>query len=381
MPITINNVAESTTIVIVVLIATFLLSFRQSQHSDLFPISVTQELKGLGILMVIFAHISYMLVTDYRFLYPLSTVAGVGVDLFLFMSGYGLTVAMLKKPLPTLDFYKRRLIKVLIPFWIVLLTLFIADAGLLHITYPLPYMVQSFLGWFPHAYAFKDVNSPLWYITWMLMFYALFPVLFMAERLWLTAIIFAVISNTLVLLNPLDLQANWLHRLHTNAFSLGILLVWLLRDTNRLEKLMKFRNESNSIERYIFITVMILFTTYMATHLNAKDWSGTIQLLKTLGINGSYFIEQTSSLLTMTGLIIVFSMKKLDNKLLSLFGVYSYETYLLHWPLMARYDVFFHNFPAWLAVLSWLVAFLAIGWLLQKITVPLGTWVDNLIKA
>lgn len=379
MPITITNVAESTTIVIVVLLAAFFLSFRQSQHNDLFPLSVTQELKGLGILTVVFSHIGYMLVTDSTFLYPLSTAAGIGVDLFLFMSGYGLTVAMLKKPLSAIDFYKRRLIKVLIPFWVVLLALFVANASFLHITYPLPYMIQSFLGWFPHAYGYEDVNSPFWYITWMLMFYALFPLVFMAERLWLTAIILAVISNLLVIFNPLDLQANWLHRLHTNAFSLGILLVWLLRNNQWREQLIKFRNESDGITRYVFITVMILFAAYMAAHPNAQDWPAITQLFKTMSIQ-NYVIEQTSSLLAMMGLIMVFSMKQFDNKFLSLFGVYSYETYLVHWPLMARYDVFFHTLPAWLAVLLWLVTFLAIGWLLQKITVPLGAWVDNAVK-
>lgn len=379
MPITITNVAQSTIIVIVVLLAAFFLSFRPSKHSDLFPVSVTQELKGLGILTVIFSHISYMLVTDYTFLSPLNIAAGIGVDLFLFMSGYGLTVAMLKKPLSTLDFYKRRLIKVMIPFWVVLFILFVANAVFLNITYPLPYMVQSFLGWFPHAYGYEDVNSPFWYITWMLMFYALFPVLFMAERLWLTAIIFAVIANLLGAFDPLDLQANWLHRLHTNAFSLGILAVWLLQDKQWGEKLSKFRNESDGFGRYIFIAVMILFTIYMVAHLNSSDWPETAQLLKSLGVK-AYVFEQTTSLLTMIGLITVFSMKKIDNKLLSIFGVYSYEIYMLHWPLMAHYDIFFHTLPAWLAVFCWLLAFLAIGWLLQKITVPLSVWIDNMLK-
>lgn len=380
MPITITNVAQSTTIVIVVLLAAFFLSFRQSQHSDLFPVSVTQELKGLGILTVVFAHISYMLVSDHKFLYPLSMAAGIGVDLFLFMSGYGLTVAMLKKPLSPVEFYKRRLIKVLIPFWVVLLLLFIADAFFLHITYPLPYIVQSLLGWFPEANGYVDVNSPLWYITWMLMFYALFPVLFMAKRLWLTAIIFSVLANFFTVLDPLHLQANWLHRLHTDAFSFGILMAWIVRDTQCGEQLTRFRNDSDGFIRYACIATMVLFTVYMVTQLSAKDWSETAQVLNRIGMNDRFVIEQTASILAMIGLIMVFSIIKIENKLLTLFGVYSYETYLVHWPLMSRYDIFFHTLPAWLAVFCWLLSFLAIGWLLQRITVPLGVWIDNMLK-
>ncbi len=115
MPITVTNVIASNYIVIATLVALFLLSLRKTQHTDLFPISITQELKGLGIL-VVFSHIAYMLVTNTGFMYPLSTIAGVGVDLFLFMSGYGLTLGMLKKPLSALAFYKRRMIKIFIPF-------------------------------------------------------------------------------------------------------------------------------------------------------------------------------------------------------------------------------------------------------------------------
>ncbi len=377
MPITITNVAQSTAIVLVVLLAAFFLSFRKTQHSDLFPIVVSQELKGLGILMVVFSHISYMLVTDHHFLYPLSIAAGVGVDLFLFMSGYGLTVGMLKKPLPAVNFYKRRLIKVFIPFWVVLIALFVADAGLLHIYYPLPYMLQSVLGWFPTAYGYGDVNSPFWYITWMLMFYALFPLLFSAERPWLTAIMLAVIANLIAAIDPFNLQANWLHHIHTNAFSLGIVFAWLLSSKNNVvEKFTALRNESSSRVRYVIISFMVLFAGYMVLHSSPSDWPTLSELLKTLHINIK-LIDQTSSLLVMMALIIAFSLKKLDNKFLYLFGVYSYETYLLHWPLMSRYDVFFHNLPAWLAVFVWLSAFLAIGWLLQKITPPLGVWIDS----
>jgi len=382
MPITITNVTESTTIVIIALIAAFLLGLRKTQHSDLFPIAVTQELKGFAILTVVFSHICYMLVRGNQFLYPLSIAAGVGVDLFLFMSGYGLTVGMLKKPLLALDFYKRRLIKVFIPFWLVIIALFVTDAGFLHIYYSLPYMLQSVLGWFPYANGYVDVNSPFWYITWMLMFYALFPLLFSAERPWLTAIILAVIANFIAFLDPLHLQADWLHRLHTCAFSLGIVFAWLLRDSkdqknNLVEHLKWFRNESNGIGRYLIIGFMILFAAYMVSHGSAKDWSALSELLKTLNIDSSSFINQATSLLTMMALIIAFSLKKLDNKFLCLFGIYSYETYLVHWPLMYRYDVFFNHFPAWLAVFFWLLAFLVIGWLLQKITPPLGAWIDS----
>ncbi|MFY4820684.1 acyltransferase, partial [Aliarcobacter butzleri] len=102
-PITLtDDTILSTNIVIAVVLLVLFLTFKKSQHTDVFPISVTNELKGLGILTVVFAHFAYMKVTNADFLFPLSIIAGVGVDLFLFMSGYGLSVGMIKRPMKTL---------------------------------------------------------------------------------------------------------------------------------------------------------------------------------------------------------------------------------------------------------------------------------------
>lgn len=256
MPINITDVPLSNNIVIATLIIVLLLTFRKSQHSDVLAISVTEELKGLGILTVVFAHFAYMKVTNPEFLFPLSIIAGVGVDLFLFMSGFGLTISMTKKPLGAIEFYKRRLIKIFIPFWVTLILLFLADAIFLKEYYSASYMIKSALGWFPTALGFGDINSPFWYITWIIMFYALFPILFNAKKPWITAILLALIATIIGTINPLNLGDNWLHRLHTLAFSFGIIFAWLLKDskvnpTNKLVAYTKNLRDGNSALKYI----------------------------------------------------------------------------------------------------------------------------------
>ena len=82
----------------------------------------------------------------------------------------------------------------------------------------------------------------------------------------------------------------------------------------------------------------------------------------------------------MVALIIVFSLKKLDNKFLSIYGVYSFEVYLIHWPLIGRYDVFFDFLPSWAAVIVWLISFILVSILLHKIVVPISAWVDKIAK-
>ena len=380
MPITITNVPEANMIVIIALIAVLLITLRKSQHTDVFPVSVTQELKGLGILTVVFAHFAYMLVTNAEFLFPLSIIAGVGVDLFLFMSGYGLSVGMLKKPMPVMEFYKRRLIKIFIPFWVALIIIFAADAIFLNINYTPSYITQSLLGWFPTAVGFGDVNSPFWYITWMIMFYALYPIVFSVKRPWLSALILAVIATLLGVYNPFDMGDNWLHRLHTLAFPLGIVAAWLLMKTKEKEnKLVKyledFRNKSSGVLRLLIIAAMFALVVYMSLHTTANHWPILTSIL-----GKGYFVEQLTSLVIMFAFIVIFSLKKLDNKFLAIYGLYSFEVYLIHWPLIGRYDIFFDIFPAGVAVIAWIITFILISWVLQKIVTPISAGIDRLVQ-
>src|SRR5574344_919062 len=374
-----DDVQLATQIVIVAFLLVVFLTIRKSSHTDVFPVSVTNELKGLGILTVVFAHFTYMKVNNWEFLYPLSTIAGVGVDLFLLMSGFGLTVGMMKRPMGTLEFYKKRVIKIFIPFWIALIIMFIADFIFLDKNYGFMYMIKSALGFFPTADGFADVNSPFWYINWMMMFYILFPLFFIKKAPWLTAIILAVIALIVGGVNPLDLGSNWLHRLHSVAFSIGIVMAWLLaikpNEKNKLvESIKNFRDNSN-LPRYLVILVMALIVAYVSQHTSAKDWP-TVKAI--LGEN--YLVEQLACVVIMMAFVVIFVLKKVESMFLAIYGAFSYEVYLIHWPLMGRYDVFFDYLPSWAAVIVWMVVFILVSMLLQKLVTPVSNFVDKITK-
>ena len=369
----------STFVVIAFAILVLFTTLKQSSHNDIFPISVTNELKGLGILTVVFAHFAYMKVTNAEFLFPLSIIAGVGVDLFLFMSGFGLTVGMLKRPMKTVDFYKKRVIKIFIPFWIALIIMFIADAIFMDKTYSVGYIIKSMLGFFPTADGFGDVNSPFWYITWMIMFYLIYPLVFFKDKPWLSAIILAVIATIIGTFNIFDLGSNWLHRLHTVAFSMGIILAWLLQvkegKKNRfIEYIKDFRDNSKDM-KYIIIFIMLAVVFYVSQRTGAGSWPALTSIL-----GQGFFVEQLMSIVIMLAFTVIFILKKVDSKFLTMYGVYSYEVYLIHWPLMAKYDIFFVYLPAWAAVIAWLVAFILVSMLLQRLVTPVSNFVDKIAK-
>jgi peptidoglycan/LPS O-acetylase OafA/YrhL len=358
----------ATWIILAVLVAWLLLSIRRNASTDILPPSVSNELKGFGMLTVLFGHIGYFLVNDWHFLKPLSIMSGVGVDVFLFLSGYGLTVGMMKKSLPALEFYQRRMIKVFLPFWVALIGFFILDAVVLDRTYPLHYILRSVVGLFPVADMATDVNSVFWYITWILFYYLLFPLVFIRSKPWLTAIILFIIGQGIVELNP-----DWfklvirLYEVHTVALPLGVLSAWLLyKNTGEQKPLrdtLKDWRIQLSTPHYIgLMLILAAIFVWFATHS---------------GVNKGPLKEQSVNLIILLSAVSFFTLKKFSFGLFDFFGKYSYEIYLLHWPLLSRYDYFFAHLPAWLAMFAYLAFFVALAWLMQRVTEPLGSFFDK----
>jgi peptidoglycan/LPS O-acetylase OafA/YrhL len=367
----IANAVLQTWLLIVAMIIALTLSARRTTANTLLPIGVTQELKGVAILAVVFGHIGYFLVDDNRFLFPLSIGAGVGVNIFLLLSGYGLTLGLLSKPLPALEFYRRRMIKIFIPFWCALIAFFVLDAFVLHRTYSSTYIVRSLFGFFPRADMADDINSVFWYITWILFYYLLLPLLFMPRRPWLTALLLYLSGEALVRWNPPAIElVTRLYQVHTVAFPLGMVLAWLLYEPKNgsntiATKLKTLKREMPSAPYYLTLLVFTAIAAYCA-YFN--------------GIGESIQKEQLMSILTTLALLGLFAVKRFELRLFSLIGVYSYEMYLLHWPIVSRYDVIYSHLPAALATIVYIALFLAMGWCIQKFTAPVSVWIDSKSK-
>lgn len=318
----------------------------------------TQELKGFAILAIIFSHIGYFLVEQHNFLFPLSVFAGVGVNIFLFLSGYGLTVSSLTKKETTFEFYKKRFLKICIPLWVVLVLYISMDFLIKQISYPLTTTALGFFGVFLTADIFQDLNSPLWYVTVILFYYVLFPHMFSRARPWITAIGFLILGQLMIKAQPEFLQhVVELYELHTIAFPLGIFCAWIaisLR-TQRTALLEKYihaiKDVPASIKKILSYSVVVFLVCsigYLAIYS---------------GVENKPFIEQSLSIITLIFILLLWVIKKYTYQILVLFGVYSYEIYLLHWPILYKYNIFYTYMPAWIGTILYLVLFigLAIG--------------------
>lgn len=359
MQIIIPDPIFQTTLFALLFIGALLLSARKANAGSFFDIALTNELKGVAILGVMFSHIGYFLSADTRFLYPFSIIAGVAVNLFLFLSGYGLTISSLRSNLSIVQFYTKRLKKLFLPLWLAITIFFLLDYLILHRSYPISTMVQSYLGFYPRADLWQSLDSPLWYFSLILFYYLLFPLVFWKRFPFLSPLVILLVSQILLQF-PLPVQADVykLYKLHFAAFPLGVALaVFYCRKDDYLKyiplaikSLAKTVKPAAPFVRILLLIPLIYLFAYTAIYS---------------GVGGDPKIEQSISLLTMFCLTAIFWLKQIRFKLLEVIGVFSYEIYLIHWPILSRFDFLYRNLPGFLATALYLAVFLALGWILQ----------------
>lgn len=141
-------------------------------------IVLIERLKAFAILSIVLFHYARPMNLPGIFKQAIN-FGGTGVHLFVLLSGFGLYLSHLKKPLPYFQFLKKRLTKVYVPYIIVVL---FSAALLLWI--PL-YEESSWYALFGHIFMYKMFDESivftygyhLWFISMILQYYFLFHIL------------------------------------------------------------------------------------------------------------------------------------------------------------------------------------------------------------
>lgn len=258
-----------------------------------------------------------------RYLDTISSFGNCGVDIFLFLSSFGLCYSI-NKSKSLNAFYKRRYMRVLPMFWLILVLMHLR-MFLMGEPYPKTLieglMYYSGIGWFFRGLfgylGLKGVFYYEWYIPTLLQFYLLFPLFYKMitkKLLWLI-IISIVIGFSLA---SLELQ-NSIHLSYRRLpiFLLGILFFRHGAEINDLKV-------TNGMICTLFaICISIVVFCNMGPFRS---------LHKTMFIYSLSFGVICPVLL----MIFAYSIEKLHlSKVLAWFGVLTLELYLVHiycWP-------------------------------------------------
>lgn len=357
----IKDPQTQTTILIVILFLIILATLRRKKTDDrLFPISLTQELKGFAILTIVFGHIGYFLDSQDKFLYPLSIASGVGVNIFLFLSSYGLTISTLKKKMSILTFFRKRLFRLFLPMWIIITTLLVLDWFILGVTYDRKTILQNLLGFFPVADIYTSINSVLWYFTFILFYYVIFS-FFSISKILLLISPFAIFFISTLLLKqdlPINKDVLKLYELHIHAFPAGLfaaLIPSYMRLIPHTHKLLAKTVQFLKLHHIIINITLLTIATYIFIYTAINS-----------GIGKTVETEQMISMISTSSIIFFFVIKRFNSRALEFLGIFSYEIYLLHWPLVYRYDFLYKHLPASIATILYFIILIAVGWSLQK---------------
>ena len=138
-------------------------------------LALLDELKGFAILLVVLYHAGGVLGWENRL------HGQVGVDIFVLLSGVGLTLS--SADLDMAGFLKRRLFRIYPTYWVVLTALILASGHWLGRKYTGTDVILHYTGihaFFGDRYALS-ISDPLWFITLILLCY----VLYLCVRRWL----------------------------------------------------------------------------------------------------------------------------------------------------------------------------------------------------
>lgn len=379
-----NYYGLQTLIFTALFLAAVFVSTKKKQDNLAMSKETSNELRGLAILGILFAHLTYGKFYGTEFLFPLGIWAGVAVNLFFFLSGYGLAASAIYHPKSIAEYFKKRILKIYLPLWIFLIIILLADAFILNRHYPLWEILYSFFGFFPDANLFASINSPLWFLTPLLFYYLVFPFIFRAKhpRRSVFAIFIVSFIAAFWISWPVSEQIWKFYQSHWLAFPLGVFLAGLIVSPQSVCSICLRNNKCFSYKWILSAGVKGVDTCLkpLAAIINKLQnlsvfWRLIILIILAWlswetayhsGVGKGLVLEQGYALFTMFCLLLFFEFKKTKFRFLELVGIYSFEIYLWHWPLIGRYDLLYQYLPLWLATALYIPLLLLIAYIANQ---------------
>jgi peptidoglycan/LPS O-acetylase OafA/YrhL len=265
-----------------------------------------------------------------KLMYVILSVSGNSIHLFFILSGAGLAVSYLSKPIPWSQWYIRRLKKIIGPFWITVLLMYIF-VNLTHLFIPSYFKVHlAFADTLHNLFLTRNFvdsatqfNLSLWFIPNIVGLYCIFPLLVVifhkTNIAFLSILSFIISVGSIMFFVFLGMKVDNLHSIFlffVFEFSFGFIIGHLSLSHQ------SFVNKKNTI---LLLALGILFYFVSYVLVSVVSWGGDFNKLFTaLGI-----------FLIIYALIGLFR-SNLNNfsPVLAKISHESYFIYLIHFPII-----------------------------------------------
>lgn len=273
-------------------------SLQVKNHPEVIPKEKTAILNAIGCLMVVFSHFGSYL--GIRVFAPLGSG---GVSLFLILSGYGLLTSNRDSTLH--NFWKKRFIRVLLPYWIVRIVYYTYSLFAHHTFRIGTVLLDLFL--------IKTQGPNCWYLSFAFFWYLCFWInrKYMAQRGEIATILcFGIISTAVFLFG------NSLWSQQAIAFPLGMMLA--VKSDKRPD------NTADAKKKFLYACMLcvVFVGTLLIRHLGVVSlpkFESLCKMLQNISIS-------LLCILVFTSLYI----RERLNHVMNFIGSISYEIYLVH---------------------------------------------------
>ncbi len=180
----------------------------------------TQCLKGIALLLLLCHHSWYegqgysdIIIYGKSLFMEIGIFCKICVTLFVFLSGYGLTMGCMNKDkiCNVFSFYKKRYIKLMINYWVIYFFFVPIGVVLFNRTFPIVYgenfIVRGFVDFMGFYRAVYDTsfgyNATWWFYSCIIVLYLLFPLLYRVRELWYLLIPLCIVFSLLPIHVPI----------------------------------------------------------------------------------------------------------------------------------------------------------------------------------
>ena len=269
--------------------------------------SNTDILRGLFILIIIFHHISLRM-TFPGLMSPFRHFGYLGVSVFFFLSGYGLSISRLRNNDSNHDFFIKRISRVLVPYMLI-------NFITLNIEYFFYDKYYGFADLIFYTLGIKMLNSTMWYINATILLYIVFYLSFRYFNGKASIVILFVFSAVYWLAHAyyFHLGVWWYNTIF--CFPIGVYI------GNNYQI---FVGRISTFEQKNYLILMFGTTgLFLLSYLIANTPLGS---MLRMGI----VYQTASSILFLLFIMSILLKIQLTSNMMGLLGGISYEMYLVH---------------------------------------------------
>ncbi len=316
----ISHMAANNLILIVALLVLSALFLRRAERGDPLGPEQTTEVRGLIMLLIVLGHL-WTHVSSSQ-LWP--NFAGSCLASFLFLSGFGITLSYCGKRPSSAAFIKHRIHRVMVPYWLTTLLFLGLDIIFLGRTLDYADIVMTFAG-INQNDATRLFDYVRWYITFQLVWYAIFLFAFKRFTEKTAAWLLVAAAGGLLIVNYYVYPLGWNKFF---AFPSGC-VVALYRD---------------GIVAFLKTHVQILWACLAMLALYLMVSHALFVKAIPLPSLGLLMISEANSMLWTAMLLLAAALLgrwDLSSRFLDFAGRHSYEIFLLHGPFLIKYNPVF----------------------------------------